>query len=321
MNNKFKNIKKLLHLSTKEKANLWEKIESNIFSYEKNVRLSELSSLRVWEWKKSSQTLYLNKRNMIATIITTILIALSGWASFAAEASLPWDLLYPIKVHINEVVQSAFTLWAENEASLQLHLIEERVKEKVELEAKWKLTADVDSEIKARIEKHSEKFEKEKKSVEDDWDDEIVSKLELRFSKLIDNFWIQTAIQAWGNVNLGTWSTEQEMETDDKNENESSSWEIDDEDDSIGFKWKINVGIWNDDKSDDSESTENNDKWENSDVKVKSSIKSELENNDSGTKMKVEVELWGSLYNDKWEEEDDDSISSELKSKWWIGIK
>nr|MDD3719723.1 DUF5667 domain-containing protein [Candidatus Gracilibacteria bacterium] len=332
MNNKFKNIKKLLHLSTKEKANLWEKIESNIFSYEKNVRILDNSSLNNGEIIKDSQILHFNKKSMLATIITSLLIMLSGGVSFAAETSVPGDLLYPIKVNVNEAVQSAFTLGAENEANLQLHLIEERVKEKAALEAEGKLTADVDSEIKARIEKHSENFEKEKESIQNKGDDEVASKLELRFSSLIDNFGIQTAIQAGGDVNLGSGSTRQERErNEERNENEYknevSSGKTDNENDdsdsiSIGVDGAVNVGLGNrnETRNDDIRNSEDNYKGDDNSVRTNTSLKTELENNNSEIKADVNTDLGTSLNDDKGDGEDE-SITSGLKIKGGVDIK
>jgi hypothetical protein len=46
---------------------------------------------------------------MFISIITGISVLFSGGASFAAETSLPGELLYPIKIYVNESVQSAFT--------------------------------------------------------------------------------------------------------------------------------------------------------------------------------------------------------------------
>lgn len=79
--------------------------------------------------------------------------------SVLAETSLPGDVLYPIKVHVNESVQGAFHIGAEENAKWEIEKIERRANEKAKLEAEAKLTAETNAEIESRSQASAQKAE------------------------------------------------------------------------------------------------------------------------------------------------------------------
>ncbi len=205
MNKPFQKIKKIVTLDPEKKAVLWQSIEKDIHSFEKNVRIDSAVRLTWWEWKNTSQNLYPNRKNMLVTIITGISILFAGGASFAAESSLPWDMLYGIKVNINEQIQSAFTFWAEAEAELQISRVEERIEERNTLEAQWNLNSELDAQIAAQILAHSEVFQKENKKLQEQESSsessvttelKTSSILETRLSSLIGIYNSQSSVDA-----------------------------------------------------------------------------------------------------------------------------
>lgn len=125
---------------------------------------------------------------MFVAIITGLSVIFAGWASIAAESSVPWEILYPIKIHVNESVQSAFAVSAESEAKLQLSFIEERFKEKSELRAEWKLTAELESDIEMKIKAHWERFQKETETMKNSNQWESATTLEVKFSTILSSY-------------------------------------------------------------------------------------------------------------------------------------
>ena len=118
---------------------------------------------------------------MFVKIITALSIFLVAWTSIEAQNSLPWDLLYPIKININESVQTALTFWIQNQAELQLDYIDKRLQEKQELKNQWKLTFTIESDIDKKIWFHTEEFNQKIYSLEKNISPELVQNLEKKF--------------------------------------------------------------------------------------------------------------------------------------------
>jgi hypothetical protein len=88
-----------------------------------------------------------------------ILIVLStSSVSFAAEKALPGDILYPIKVNINESVRSAFTVNPEAKAKWESDKIFRRVEEAETLAAQGKFDEASLLEVENLIDAHFENF-------------------------------------------------------------------------------------------------------------------------------------------------------------------
>lgn len=201
------NIKKIIYLNSEKKEKLWQEIDKKIINYEKNVRNLNSTRLRSWEQEKNSHILYSNKRNMLVSLITSISILFAGWVSFAAESSLPGEILYPVKIHINEQIQSGLALNNQTDAKLQISFIEERLQEKEKLEKEWKLTLQLELKVNKLIEWHIKNYEAEKMEMNQD-EIEASSDLEIRISTLL---WTS-------DINV-QWNTSSKKQADDMNSN------------------------------------------------------------------------------------------------------
>ena len=95
----------------------------------------------------------LNSKSMTAFIVTLALLV-GGGTSYAAEGAVPGDLLYPIKVEVNENVKSALAVSADAEARLQARLAEERLEEAQKLAARGELTTEASVDISTRLKSH-----------------------------------------------------------------------------------------------------------------------------------------------------------------------
>lgn len=81
-------------------------------------------------------------------------LVVGGSISFAAEGALPGDLLYPVKVSVNESVRGAIAISSEAKTEWNSELIERRLQEAEELANEGKLDEDTRSEIESNIETH-----------------------------------------------------------------------------------------------------------------------------------------------------------------------
>ncbi len=108
--------------------------------------------------------IHLKKRYMPIAIILALL--LSGSASYAAEGSMPGDLLYPVKVGINEKVGSALAVSAESKAALEAKFAERRLSEAANLAVENKLTADNSAKLSNDFAGHADSAVAETRKLE-----------------------------------------------------------------------------------------------------------------------------------------------------------
>ncbi|MEK7672285.1 MAG: DUF5667 domain-containing protein [Patescibacteria group bacterium] len=89
-----------------------------------------------------------------------LLLLVTGGTSLAAEYSVPGDLLYPVKIHVNEEVRSALAFSEESKAYIALDRAEERLEEAEVLAVKGKLTPEVRIDLEVRFTRHLEQAQK-----------------------------------------------------------------------------------------------------------------------------------------------------------------
>ncbi len=107
----------------------------------------------------------ITKTRMIIAII--IALMLGGGTSFAAENALPGDVLYPIKIHVNENVQELVAVSDEAEAKVQAKLAARRLEEAEKLAVNGRLNAETSADLKARFEDHSGKSKEHQTKVKE----------------------------------------------------------------------------------------------------------------------------------------------------------
>jgi hypothetical protein len=91
---------------------------------------------------------------IIAGLLIVALGGSSAGAASLAEQALPGDLLYPIKVNINEEVRAALATTPEKKADVALARAEKRINELNTLAARGELSEEVRAEIDNRIDEH-----------------------------------------------------------------------------------------------------------------------------------------------------------------------
>ena len=91
----------------------------------------------------------------LAGLLSLIIILTGGSVSLAAEQALPGDLLYPIKIHVNEEARAEFTFSPRAAARWQVRRVERRLDEADTLSQKGQLTADVRATLKADFDSDS----------------------------------------------------------------------------------------------------------------------------------------------------------------------
>jgi hypothetical protein len=99
---------------------------------------------------------YFFMRKPVALALLIALVASGAGISYASERALPGDVLYPVKVSVNEEVRGALATTAEAKASWEAERAQKRLAEAGALAAKGKLTEKAEADIAARFEKYAD---------------------------------------------------------------------------------------------------------------------------------------------------------------------
>lgn len=100
-------------------------------------------------------------RLTMAALTIVILMTMSGGTVLAAESSLPGDILYTVKVNVNERILTSMAVSAESRAQLEERLAERRLEELNTLNRMGRLTAEQKNQITTRFNVHAANSERQ----------------------------------------------------------------------------------------------------------------------------------------------------------------
>lgn len=139
---------KSVKLTTSEKEQALKSIMSQI----DEMKLVESPYLEFFQ--------YLNKKPAYAYVAALVLIALIGGStSYASEAALPGDILYPVKVDVTEPIEGVFTLGAAAQANWHEELVEKRLQESETLAQNNMLSASNTDSININVQTSIKSFD------------------------------------------------------------------------------------------------------------------------------------------------------------------
>lgn len=163
---KFKNIPKV-HLEENEKKVLLNKLLDFL---EKNP-VRKPADGRLIDWTLTTHNMYkLITRPL--SILIALFITVSGASALAAQGSVPGDVLYPYKIHVNENVRALFAVSDESKAKLALELAKERLQEAEALASEGKLNAEANSYLQSEFKSELKKHEDTLVKIKEDSDNE-----------------------------------------------------------------------------------------------------------------------------------------------------
>ncbi len=95
------------------------------------------------------------ERAMPFVAILLFILVSAGGTAFAAEGTLPGDVLYPVKISVNEQVQSALAFSPSAKAEVHASLAERRLEEAEALASVGKLDVKTTKQIKGNFNEHA----------------------------------------------------------------------------------------------------------------------------------------------------------------------
>jgi len=160
MENKLKQIlekTKLIKLDQQEKMEIRRALLN--FIRTQPVRAREIVRPILQERSILTKIILILRKPMPAIIVFLIVaLATGGGVSLAAQQALPQDILYPIKININEKVRSALAFSPEAKAEIELELAEKRVEEAEQLAVEGKLNSAAQAQVKQNFDRHTSKI-------------------------------------------------------------------------------------------------------------------------------------------------------------------
>lgn len=139
---------------SKEEKNTVKRSVLN-FMAQNPVRLDIQPRLNYWS------NIFLTKLSFSSTMAILLLLSVfvGGGVTFGAERALPGDILYPIKVGINEEVRGLISTSDEARANWEIKRTERRLEEAEELAVEGSLDSEVSENIEARFEAHAQRVQ------------------------------------------------------------------------------------------------------------------------------------------------------------------
>ena len=134
---KLKNASRNTRLSVVEKATIKNVLIRYVKSHPAHARTFTPRSIP----SPFNLNNFRNKRTLSAFIIGGLLVG--GTASFAAENTVPGDILYPVKVHVNEQVMAAIAVTPQAQADWGVRKAERRLEEVEKLAVEPAATPEV----------------------------------------------------------------------------------------------------------------------------------------------------------------------------------
>ena len=159
MNSFFEQLKKEtqhIRLSMREREGMRRALEEAMhLPAQAGARPLTKSPIRI----TPSPFLFLTQRLVSSLAFVLILAVVGSSTAYAAEAAVPGDVLYTVKVRVNEPLRAALALSSEAKATWHTEAAERRMKEAEVLAARGTLTADVKAELEENFDTHATEVE------------------------------------------------------------------------------------------------------------------------------------------------------------------
>ena len=154
MINAFKELKKQAEsarLSPLEKSTMREKLVSYIHLHPAHVAQGWYQGLFSPIRKNTI------RNNKTLPILISLGILIGGSVSFAAEGTTPGDLLYPVKIYLNENARGVLLVNPEKRAEWEMRLVERRLQEMEKVTTQSNVSEESVEKAQANFEKYTER--------------------------------------------------------------------------------------------------------------------------------------------------------------------
>lgn len=115
-----------------------------------------------------SSLLFVKRPFAFATLIVFFVVFSGGGISYAATNAQPDDLLYPVKVHVNEEIVGALQFTPKAKSTWEMERVRRRLAEIEKMAEEGTLTPEIEMQVSKKLENHSKKVQKFIKKFEEE---------------------------------------------------------------------------------------------------------------------------------------------------------
>jgi hypothetical protein len=142
---------------------------TNLKKAAEHIRLSEhekdISRVRIFEridasrrakqaMQPTSASYFFFMRRMVVGMAAILIIVFGSGTAYAAQGALPGEVLYPVKVYVNEQVEGALAVSDQAKISYHTQIAETRLVEAETLANEGRLDATTSAELEANVQSH-----------------------------------------------------------------------------------------------------------------------------------------------------------------------
>ncbi len=182
-----KKLLKSIQLETKTKQSIRDILLLKIQAtegFERNVidarQLTQKQNIHLFS------PLILYRKISMPILAAFVALMLGTGTTFAAETALPGDVLYPVKVNINEEVREAFAFSPEQKANWELERANRRAEEAVKLQTAGNMNESIRERLANSMQANEQKIEKLTKQLEENGDEEIAVMIQARLDYYLE---------------------------------------------------------------------------------------------------------------------------------------
>lgn len=157
-----KNGAKHARLSSVEKEEIKSALFHHMSANPVNIHYSIPSPFNIYNFR--------NKKSISALVLGGLLMGSS--VSFAAENTVPGDVLFPVKIHVNEAVRGATAVTQKAKAEWEIRLVERRLEEVEKLAVAQNVPVEVRQIAEQNLESYAGRVKNRIAKFENDEDDE-----------------------------------------------------------------------------------------------------------------------------------------------------
>jgi hypothetical protein len=202
----FKKIKKE-NLTTDEKSKSFLLLKD--FMNQHRLENKEISKIKTGTYIKSPffNIFFPVRKSMVVGVLGLLLFFTGSEVIFAANSALPGEPLYPIKININEKVESFLAVSPKAKAEVKIEQALTRLKEAEQLSSQNKLTPKNKYEIKNKFSAQIESVSQSITKLRENGDSRDASEINGNLKKSLEN---QTYILSELNIEMESQSTSTE---------------------------------------------------------------------------------------------------------------
>lgn len=130
-------------------------VEQNILNFISQNPVRQTDQPRLSQWSN----VFLTKLSFVPSmaILLILMVLIGGGVSAGAEKALPGDVLYPVKVGLNEEVRGWFSVSEEAKANWEIERAQRRLEEAETLASEGSLDLEARENIEANFEAHADR--------------------------------------------------------------------------------------------------------------------------------------------------------------------